>query len=159
MILKFKGQTRHHTVFVRNQMLRALLPILFLGTSSCIDIKSNLNRNALSVEIDRSFEESVSQTYIKIKSNDEHIYCISSMEIDRLYSEMSDHESTDSINFDKDVNYIRGVDITEPIFFVDDIGMKIFVDNFDRPRSFEISYFKCVDLLNKSSIMVQPKNY
>ena len=137
-------------MFVRNQMFRTLLPIFFFGTFSCIDVTSNPSRNGLSVEIDRSFEKSVSQTYIKIRSNDGNIYCISSMEIDRLYSEMSDHEITDSATFDKDVNYMRGVDITEPVFFVDNVGMKIFVDDFDRPRSFELSYFKCMDLMNNN---------
>lgn len=130
-------------------MLRIFLPIVVLGVSGCIDDGAQTERNGLSVEIDRSYEESVSQTYLKIKSNDDEIYCISSVEIDRIHFEMSDRDTSSLEQFDKGVNYVNGVDITEPIYFVDGSGMKIFVDNFDKSQSFDMYYFNCKDWLNK----------
>jgi len=141
--------TRQHHMCVRIRMLRKFIPIVLLFMYGCTDDALNSKRNGLSVEIDRSFEKAVSQTYIKITSKDGVIYCISSTEVDRLYSEMGDGDITNQDQSDKDVNYMRGVDITEPIYFVDDVGMKIFVDNFDKTRTFKLSYYKCTELLDK----------
>lgn len=131
-------------------MLRKFMPIVLLFMYGCKDDALNSKRNGLSVEIDRSFEKAVSQTYIKIKSKDGIIYCVSSTEIDRLYFEMGDGDVANQNQSDKDVNYMRGVDITEPIYFVDGVGIKIFVDNFDKSRTFKLSYYKCMELLDKN---------
>ncbi len=124
-------------------------PIL-LSVSACSNVTTIHEKGDLVLEIDRSFESGVSQTFIGLKSNDDTIYCVGTAEIDRLYREMGDQENTPDLNADENVNYLKGINISEPVYLIDDTGMKIFVDNDDAIEKFNLEYYKCADLINKS---------
>lgn len=105
----------------------------------------------LVVDIDDSFQTDFSQTNISIKALDKSIYCIPKNEINRIFAEYSpDNDTAGKIDIqDISVRYLKSVNINEPIYFVDQVGLNFYVDKVKDPIS--IIYYRCEDLIDPES--------
>jgi len=61
---------------------------------------------------------------------------------------MRDSNNTDGDLADKSVHYLKGVNIYAPVYLIDDVGLSIFVDNFDTTPKFELPYYDCTALVD-----------